>query len=391
MTTNIDEKNTSDVEEIDEVSIIEAPFDPNLIQVSSQPLTIGDIIDRLEHNEIKLDTEFQRLPDLWNNTKKSRFIESLLLKLPIPTFYFDAQDDNLWRVIDGLQRISTIKSFIIDKKLVLQDLEFLKQYKDHTFEMLPRDLQRRIKTFPITIYILGKGTPDVVKYNIFSRINQGGLVLKPQEIRHALHQGIGSDLVADLVRAISEMDEAGNIKKTATETGKMFVKVTEGKINPLRMEDRDFATRFLAFYLIPYQDYLPDLDSFMNKGMAKIKELTQEQIDKLKNDFYKALFTAYEIFGNDAFRKRYRLEDSRKPINKALFEVLTVNFAKLTQEERDLLIANKDIFKSKLRELHQPENRFLRSISQGTAQKETVEYRFEQIEKIIQETLHYDK
>lgn len=375
----ITDPDNEDVEvEDNSTTIINAPFDPNQIKVTTQPLTLGDLIDRLEHNEIMINTEYQRLPNLWNDTKKSRLIESILLRLPIPTFYFDGQDDNKWRVIDGLQRISTLKSFVIDKgkdKLVLENLEFLKQYNAQTFDSLPRDLQRRIKTFPITVYILDKGTPDEVKYNIFSRINQGGLVLKPQEIRNALHQGIGSDLIKELVDRENPF-------------GCSFLIATEEKISSQRMEDRDFAARFVSFYLIPYSIYEPDLDSFMNKGMALIKTLSEKERLKLKNDFKKAMETAFGIFGNDSFRKRFDEESSRKPINKALFEVLSVNFAKLSESECATLIEKKIIFKQKLIALfNNSDGKFLRAITHGTAKKDVVNQRFHAIELIIKETL----
>ena len=379
-------------EENDGNVVIEIPFKPTDIKVSTQPLTLGDLIERLEYKEIKLYSDFQRLPNLWNNTKKSRLIETILLRLPIPTFYFDGKDDNKWEVIDGLQRISTLKSFVIQKSLTLENLEFLKEYNGMTYDLLPRELQRRIKTFPINVSILEKGTPDEVKYNIFSRLNQGGLVLTAQELRNALHQGRPADLVADLVRGSKEEykldDESGSLIKEATEEGTVFVEVTGGRIPSRRMEDRDFATRFVSFYLTGYNDYLPDMDSFMSGGMKKIESLTSEHIVALKNDYIKALNTAWAIFGNDAFRKRYNTTDPRKPINKALFDCLSVSFAQLTEEQCKKLIDKKEIFRGKLIALHNKEDKkFLRSLTQGTALKANVIQRFTDIKSIITETI----
>jgi len=393
---HIIENNAIEQEANDESIIIEVPFNPNEIKVSTQPLTLGDLIERLNYKEIKLNSEFQRLPDLWDNTKKSRLIESVLLRLPIPTFYFDGSDDNKWEVIDGLQRISTLRSFVINKTLVLENLQFLHEYNGYAYDKLPRELQRRIKTFPITVYILEKGTPDEVKYNIFSRLNQGGLELTAQELRNALHQGAPANLIAELVRGkdieYRSDDESETIVKEATEEGKLFIKVTEGRIPTERMEDRDFATRFVAFYLMNYNDYTPDMDTFMSKGMKAIYNLTEEQMVKLKSDYKKALNTAYNIFGNDAFRKRYNLNDPRKPINKALFDSLSVSFAKLSDEQCQQLISKKKLFRNKLIALHNNEDgKFLRALTQGTALKANVIQRFTDIKNIINETLsEYD-
>lgn len=371
--------------------VIEVPFNPNDIKVQTQPLTLGDILERLEYKEIKLYSEYQRLPNLWDDTKKSRLIESVFLRLPIPTFYFDGKDDNKWEVIDGLQRISTLRSFVIHKKLRLQNLQFLKEYNGYNYDDLPRELQRRIKTFPITVYILGKGTPDEVKYNIFSRLNQGGLELTAQELRNALHQGTPAKLVADLARGKDEEymdDEDNKIIKKATTEGKLFVKVTEGRIKTKRMEDRDFTTRFVAFYLIDYASYTPDMDSFMSKGMKKLYGLTEQEIESLKSDYRKALNTAYSIFGNDAFRKRFNMDEPRKPINKALFDSVSTSLSKLSEEQCQILIERKAKFRKKLMDLHNNnDGKFIRALTQGTALKANVIQRFSDIEKIINETL----
>ncbi|MBC7778426.1 MAG: DUF262 domain-containing protein [Phycisphaerae bacterium] len=388
-----------EVESGNENVVIDSPFDPNSIKVKNDPINIGQILDSLSDGLIHLDTEFQRLPNLWDNKKKSRFIESLLMKLPLPAFFFAEKEENDWEIVDGLQRISTLKSFVLDKNMVLGNLEFLKQYHDYSFDQLPGSLQTRIKRTPITAYVIEKGTPDIVKYNIFSRINQGGLILKPQEIRHAINQGVASDLVADLVRCREERDEKNQFKKRknydgifedlmATPEGKAFATATDWRIKPERMEDRDFATRFLAFYLIPYTQYEPDLDSFLNNGMAAVKKLDKAKIKKLKDDFKKAMDLAFGIFENDAFRKRFSVSDDRKPINKALFEVLSVSFSKLSDDDAKLLLKRKGTFRKKLIQLHNdPSGKFLRAITQGTAQKDLVNQRFKDIKKIIKDTL----
>ena len=264
---------------------------------------------------------------------------------------------------------------------------------------MPVVLSRRIKTFPITTYIIEKGTPDEVKYNIFKRVNTGGLELTTQEIRHAINNGKPANLIADLVRGEDDQkeDKTINIRKEkdgsvislyATIEGKAFVRATDNKIGTFRMEDRDFANRFVSFYLIPYTEYEPDLDTFMNKGMAKINTLSDQEISMLKNRFKIAMNLAFDIFEKDAFRKRFNIEDARKPINKALFEVLSVNFAKLENNEVSLLLSRKELFKEKFIALHNElDGKFLRSITQGTASKENVERRFRDIERIIKETL----
>lgn len=363
----------SEVEEIEkeeQAASIETPFNPNLIKIRRDPFTLGQLIDKIEHNEVNFNTAFQRKSNLWDDTKQSRLIESILLNLPLPSFYFDETDSvsQKWNVIDGLQRCSVLNNYVIKKTLKLENLEFLHQY-EVKYSELPRELQRRIQQTSITIYVVEQGTPEEVKFNIFKRINTGGLVLTPQEIRHAMNQGIPAQFVEQLANS------------------KLFKKATCNKIKSDRMEDRDFVTRFVSFYLLDYKKYQPDLDGFMTKGMCKIKELTEENREQIRVAFDKAMKAAIDIFGEDAFRKRENITDRRRPINKPLFEVLSVVFSKLTDEQRCNLVNKKESFKYKFMKLNKDEG-FKYAISSGTGQKGSVNERFADIERIVNETLN---
>ncbi|WP_130855591.1 DUF262 domain-containing protein [Olivibacter jilunii] len=368
------------IEVTDESTVpIQVPFDPNLIRIRRDPFTLGELIDKIAHNEVNFFTLFQRKSDLWSEGQQSRLIESVLLRLPLPAFYFDEvtfesndmfSSKVVWQVIDGLQRCSALKNFAVDKKMKLSNLEFLHQFNEYGYDDLPRDLQRRISQTPITVYVVEKGTPDVVKFNIFKRINTEGLLLKPQEIRHALNQGTPAKFVEEL----AELDE--------------FKRATQYSIKSNRMEDRDFTTRFVSFYLIPFTDYEPDLDSFMTKGMSSINGKSINELTQIKQDFIAAMETAIFIFGDDAFRKRQHIDDRRKPINKALFEVLSVSFAKLSDDKRNKLKNVADVFKRKFIELNN-DNRFFYALSSGTGHKDNVKTRFTEISRIIKETIDY--
>ena len=374
-----DYNNDSEIEKEDYGPEIDVPFDPRLIRISTSPFTLGQLIDKIENDEVNFKTPFQRKSGLWDPTKQSRLIESVLLRLPLPAFYFDEQKTESdmigaerWNVIDGLQRCSVFDRFIVKKNMQLVNLEFLKQFDGSTFSKLPPALQRRIMQTPLTIYVVQSGTPEDVKLNIFKRINTGGLVLTPQEIRHAMNQGIPADFVEELA---------------GVET---FKKATCYKIKSERMEDCDFVTRFVSFYLLPYTSYTPDMDSFMNKGMRTIGKTSVEERMKIMEDFKKAMATAIKIFGDDAFRKREHPEDRRRPINKPLFEVISVLFSKLTDEEQALLVERRVLLKDKFMKLNR-ERSFLYAISSGTSQRESVKRRFESMIGIINETINTDK
>ena len=352
-------------------ALMEKPFDPNKIDITTKTPSIDILIKRLkaEPAEIDLSPAFQRHSDLWDDEKQSRLIESILIKFPLPAFYFDGSDNNKWLVVDGLQRLSSLRNFIILKKLKLKGLEFLRQLNGMKFDDLPRSLQRQIEETQITAYIINDGTPEEVKFNIFQRINTGGLTLNSQEIRHALNQGIPAQFVAEL----AELDE--------------FKFATDEALKPKRMLDREFVTRFLAFYLHPYPEYVPDLDTYMNSAMGELKKMDDSQRQKIKTDFVQSVLLAKSIFGEWAFRKADKYPDKRKPINKALFEVWSVSLAKLDESQKKALEKRKEILFDKSIELVKEDTIFFDSITTSTGNKSSVAYRFSSIEKIIQETL----
>lgn len=358
-------------EDLSSGALMEKPFNPSKIDITTKHLTIDLLIKRLKADPIEIDLApaFQRKSDLWDDQKQSQLIESLLIKFPLPAFYFDGSDNNKWLVVDGLQRLSSLRNFVILKKLKLKGLEFLNKLEGFGFDDLPRNLQRQIEEAQITAYIINPGTPEEVKFNIFKRINTGGLILNSQEIRHALNQGISATFVAELAEI------------------KAFKEATENAINPNRMMDREFVTRFIAFYLYPYTEYIPDLDTYMNKAMSDIKKLTVQQRDKIKSDFTRSMKLARKIFDNWAFRKSDKYPDKRKPINKALFEVWSVLLAKLDDANREKLENNKDVLFEKSVTLTKDDSVFFDSITTSTGNKSCVIDRYTKVDRIIKETL----
>lgn len=358
-------------EDISTGVIMDKPFNPNKIDITTKPLTIDLLIKRLKANpqEIDLEPAFQRKKDLWDTQKQSQLIESLMIKFPLPAFYFDGSDNNRWLVVDGLQRLCSLDNFVIKKELKLEGLEFLNKLEGKGFDDLSRTLQRQIEEAQITAYIINPGTPDEVKFNIFKRINTGGLMLNNQEIRHALNQGIPATFVAELANT-NEFKEA-----------------TTYSISSDRMLDREFVTRFIAFYLHNYLQYVPDLDTFMSNAMSELKKMSEQQRSNMKQDFISAMLLAKIIFNDWAFRKADKYPEKRKPINKALFEVWSVLLAKLSSAEKSKIEINRTILFDNFVSLIKRDKDFFDSITTSTGNKAYVAVRFSKIEILIKEVL----
>lgn len=356
--------------------LMEKPFDPTLIKIETKTPSLDTLIKRMDRCSIQMNTEnyFQRKDDLWDATKQSRLIESIVIRFPLPAFFFDSSDDNNWLVVDGLQRLSSIRNFVVNKTLKLKNLEFLTHLNDKGWDELPENLQRVIEEAQVVIYKIMPGTPTDVKFNIFKRINTGGLILEPQEIRHALFQGGPATFVAKLAQTDA------------------FIKATDSKIKTRRMLDRDFANRFLGFYLLGVEnygtkEYGQDLDTYMSKAMAAIYNKSESELNEIRGAFSEAMKLAKIIFGKEAFRKVYRDYKRLPPINKALFDALSTQLALLTEEERIRIKKNKVEFKRRLKSLIAEDEYFFTSVTSSTGDKKKVTYRHSSIKDLIQDTI----
>ena len=173
-----------EVEREDENQPIEHPFNPEKISIATKSPTIDLIVSRIKENEIDLEPDFQR-EQMWDTIRKSRLVESLLLRIPIPAFYVAADAEDRWKVVDGIQRLSSINSYI-NNEFLLKKLQYLSDFEGKRYEALPRAMQRRIKETELVVNVISPSTPVEVMFNVFLRINTGGVPLNSQEIRNAL-------------------------------------------------------------------------------------------------------------------------------------------------------------------------------------------------------------
>lgn len=351
------------------------PFNPKDVDIVSEPMVVSNIIEQLKYNDILLEPDFQRHPDLWSSRQQSRLIESLIIHIPLPTFYFDRMEDDKLIVVDGLQRLYALKRFMAleeddPNRLILTDLEYLKDYEGKKFEELPPIIQRRIKQQSLTAYIIRPGTPDKVRASIFNRINTGGLTLEPAEIKNSVYRG----QAANLLKELAHSDE--------------FVKATRNKIDSSRMLDCEFVNRFLAFYLLGIERYSGNLEDYLNDAMIRLQKESKPIIQKCRMDFLKAMKYAACIFGDIAFRK-INSNGKYGRINKPLYDAVSVNLAKLDEKDCEKLLYAKDKLIEKYTVLLLNKE-FVDIITRGTAAINSVEGRHKVIHKIFQEVLYDD-
>lgn len=353
-------------------------FNINDINIKTEQQSGHYLIDMLRHEEINMDTPFQRSSDLWSQENMSRFIESMMLKFPIPPFYFDISykkdqsgkditHEPFWQVVDGLQRLSAIRSFVIGdkkgKKLKLKGLDFFKDLNTKTYDALPPNLRRNIDACQISLFLIYPNTPKNVKHRIFERVNTGGLKLNAQEIRHALNQGKPVDIL-----------------NRATEHGLINNQIF---IDPGRMKDHELALRFLAFQVLGKDDYNDSMKDYLDKAMEELNSIDDATINIHIQNFSDSVKFTLDAFGPSAFRK-----PNSKPINRALFDSYTWASNKLSAAQKNKILSNKQtlqtIYKASFNNTIENKN-YLGSISTATARKENILLRFKMAEKVLLE------
>ena len=363
-----------DVEDVEETADGEyigqiKPYDPSQIDISPKNQSLDILLGRIENDEIDMMPDFQRKAGLWTQQQKSQLIESLILRIPLPAFYFDGTDNDRWIVIDGLQRLTALKEFFLDKTLRLTGLEFLKDLNGVGCDNMPKVYLRRMKETQIICYIINPGAPVNLKYNIFKRINTGGLHLEPQEIRHALFQGYSTSFL----KKLADCDT--------------FKTTTGCSIPTDRMLDREFVLRFIAFYELGVEKYNGVIDDYLNEAMELINTKYKHNIsysEEIERKFMLVLDTCEQLFGRFAFR-RMPDKTKRRTISKALFETWTSILAKYSLDDLQLLVNRKEALEALYMPMFTEDDEFYNSI--GSGKISSVRKRFDKIQNLIERVL----
>ncbi|MBU0663374.1 MAG: DUF262 domain-containing protein [Proteobacteria bacterium] len=377
---------------IEEEPITPFPFDADRISISNKPVPLQTLVRRLEQGTISSPL-IQRGEGIWNDGQQSRLIESLMLKIPLPLFYVAADEDEKWKVVDGLQRVTAIRRFVLTKEFALTDLEFIRELNGKKFNELPQKYQNRIFETEFTFAIINPVTPPEVQRNIFKRLNTGGLPLTPQEIRHALYYGRSAELLKELVCMES------------------FKKATDYRVNDSRMGARELILRFISFLirgtaLYPKNE---DMDAFLCETMQLINlmpdfdpadiikafgdrdivlKVNYDNNEDIHSRFETAMCRAYALFNIHAFRKSTPRSNYRTPVNKSLFEAWSVVLAEMEEETYLVLKKRKNkLYQEINSRMYDLNQEFERSISRDSHKPSGVRARYRIINEIVKKII----
>lgn len=294
---------------------IQEQLDQNRRTVSfdNYDITVRQLFDMIAENQIELQPEYQR-HFIWDDVRQSQLIESIFLGIPVPNLFMATNPDSTWEVIDGLQRLTTIVNFLGEeqliiktnpkgKKLKLNGLEKISSMNGFFFEELPRSVQLTFMTRPVRVTVLNDKSDLSVRYDLFERLNTGGVVLHPQEIRNCVYLGEFKDFIVSCSR---------------NKNFNSCVKMTE---NAERTGSREELVLKYFAYFEDRQLFVHSVKEFLNDYMKK-KTKTFNNKNALLNLFTKTFSIIDNLLPNGIVRGN---RTNITPL--ILFEAITIGVA----------------------------------------------------------------
>ena len=263
----------------------------NSLTTDRLDMSFGEIISMYERDEIIIDPEFQRL-FRWSDYQQTRFIESLLLGIPIPPIFVAEDEHGKWELVDGLQRLSTVLSFYGILKSMPEknnwsmcEGELIKSLKDFNYSSLPMKYQLNMKRAVCRVEIIKWNSKIDMRYELFNRLNTGGSPLTDQEIRNCIFRGISSKF-NDLLKRIADSRDFI-----------ILVGPTEKQLSELYLEE--LVLRFFSLY-----DNWRNVKNILSIHMTDFMKnsITENNFNYELEDLFYRLIKVLTPLGRDIFR-----------------------------------------------------------------------------------------
>lgn len=354
-----------------ESSESDEPYDVQNIRVDQKMITVFQVehwISAQNGARLNLSPEYQRNM-IWDNARKSALIESLLLRIPIPAFYLDEDREGNKNVIDGMQRLSTIHSYI-NNEFPLEKMQYLSHCEKKYFRDLEAKYRGRIEDTELAVNILDEKCPQMVKFDVFRRVNTGGLPLNFQEIRNIM----ALPKVRVLLQKMAQCEE--------------FQQATQGRMKDLRMGAQELCLRYLTV-LFAYDWNGRDFRNYhgllkmMDQMILNLNEWPEEKLEKIFEMFCSTMIHCHMILGEDSFCKI-----GNHKINKSLFTGWSVVISNVKPDAVSLQ-NNRNEIRCAYIQLLNKDTEFYKAITSSTGARKNILLSVEMIRKVWEQ--YYDK
>lgn len=285
-------------------------------------MSFGELINLYRDDELKIDPVFQRL-FRWDDERKTRLIESILLGIPLPSIFVYQVEEGVWELIDGLQRLSTVLQLTGDLKgeratelgpLVLNGTALLPSLNgkrwaesaDGADDGLGQALQIAIKRARVRVEILKSDSDISAKFELFQRLNTGGARLSEQEVRNSIAVSINPKFYEWLIACSNDA---------------AFIETTDQTSTALEAQAGvELALRFFAFRNVPYMPGL-DVHEYLNRALMAMATSQDFNMDGEGRVFKTSFYFLNETLGSSAF-KRWNGQTFNGKFLMSVFEVM---------------------------------------------------------------------
>lgn len=295
---------------------IQLELERRMVSFDSYDMTVRQIFEMFEEDAIFVPPEYQR-QFIWKEDRGSQLIESIFLGIPVPSIFMATNSDATWEIVDGVQRMSTLVHFMASNPellarikrpsaLKVSGLEKLTQLNGLSYAALPKTLQMMFQTRPIRVTVLNDKSDLNVRFDLFERLNTGGVLLTNQEIRNCIFRGEFND----------------QIKKLAKSSD--FLKV-------VRLKDSDYQNGTAEEYVLRYFSYLEERDTFDHSVKGFLNDYMRVNSGRKISSVNLALFKKTMIAIINAFPKGLTRGQS-STTSAVLFEAVAVGTAEALRQ-----------------------------------------------------------
>lgn len=307
---------------------------------------VQTLLAQLDDRTLILNPDFQRL-SVWQRPRQSRLIESLLLNIPIPPCFFAEDAEGTRVVVDGQQRLRAIEEFR-KGQYKLRGLEVRDDLNGKRWvDLDPRDARKIVRRVLKTVVISHHSDPDI-KFEIFRRLNTGGVPLTEQEIRNAIHRGSFNRLLDQLAHRTE------------------LLQLLRRREPDNRLRHHELVLRYFALHeALP--DFRPPLKRLLDSFMGRNRNPSEEELGGLERRYAEAVRCVRSVFGEDAFRRYHRLEDGsevyERVVSRAVYDLQMIGLGDI---DRDELERRSDAIRGAFQSLSVENAEFIDLLSRAT-------------------------
>lgn len=350
------------------------------IKTYSRDWTVETIYNQIVQGNIELNPKFQRR-NAWNDEKRSRLIESLILKLPVPEIVLAEShyEKNKFVVLDGKQRLLTIAGFLDHEKYkywdkpVLRDLKLLGDLNGFSAEQFSidsnKEISRSFYNSDIRCTVVFNQSTDDILYEIFYRLNSGAVPLSMQELRQSLRKGGFSDFLMECTEKIGQIHRVLGLNQPDK-----------------RLIDAEIVLKFIS-YRLGLKEYRGNLKNFLDETMVSLNTSwgkNENVVKALFDSFNEGISRLEKIRGIHNVGRYFQ----ERRFNRNLFDVEAFYFSQLKDD--DLNPKSNSLFLNGFKELSKSGSEFRNTLASSTNTKKNVAYRFDAFRKLINQAYNKD-